>query len=233
MRVTAIADGRLAFGERRFALLLADQVDEALEEVVRSCGPGEASGWCCTEKTGLPVTREAAIGAVEQRNVSFFNAFRQRLRVDREAVVHRDDLDLAGGVVLDRMVGAVMALMHLLGLGAERQRQHLVAEADAEDRDVGVEQVLITGTAYSPVAAGSPGPLERKMPSGCMARMSSARGLGRHDGDLGAEAGKQAQDVALDAVVEATTCMDGLVLFAIAFVPDPGRFAPDARTGRR
>ncbi|MNT85450.1 hypothetical protein D3C72_2256180 [compost metagenome] len=32
----------------------------------------------------------------------------------------------------------------------------------------------ITGTAYSPVAAGSPGPFDRKMPSGLSARMSSA-----------------------------------------------------------
>ena len=32
----------------------------------------------------------------------------------------------------------------------------------------------ITGTAYSPVAAGSPGPLDRKTPSGFRASMSSA-----------------------------------------------------------
>jgi len=33
---------------------------------------------------------------------------------------------------------------------------------------------LISGTAYSPVAAGSPGPLDRNTPSGFIARMSSA-----------------------------------------------------------
>ena len=32
------------------------------------------------------------------------------------------------------MIGAVMALMHLHGLGADRQPEHLVAEADAEHR---------------------------------------------------------------------------------------------------
>jgi hypothetical protein len=61
-------------------------------------------------------------------------------RVDREAVVHRGDLDLAGGEVLHRMVGAVMALMHLHGLGAEREAEHLVAEADAEGRRARVDQ---------------------------------------------------------------------------------------------
>ena len=35
-------------------------------------------------------------------------------------------------------------------------------------------RLLITGTAYSPVAAGSPGPLERNTPSGLSATMSSA-----------------------------------------------------------
>ena len=33
---------------------------------------------------------------------------------------------------------------------------------------------LISGTAYSPVAAGSPGPLESSTPSGLRARISSA-----------------------------------------------------------
>ena len=52
--------------------------------------------------------------------------------VDREAMVHRHDLDLAGGEVLDRMVGAVMALRHLEGARADRQAQELMAETDAE-----------------------------------------------------------------------------------------------------
>ena len=34
--------------------------------------------------------------------------------------------------------------------------------------------LLITGTAYSPVAAGSPGPFDRNTPSGLSATMSSA-----------------------------------------------------------
>ena len=71
--------------------------------------------------------------------MSLLNAVGQRLRVDREAVVHRGDLDLAGGQVLDRVVGAVVALMHLHGLAAEGEAEHLVAEADAEGRHAGVD----------------------------------------------------------------------------------------------
>ena len=58
--------------------------------------------------------------------------------------------------------------------GADRDAEHLVAEADAEDRHAAVDQLRISGTAYSPVAAGSPGPLESNTPSGLSARMSSA-----------------------------------------------------------
>jgi hypothetical protein len=88
------------------------------------------------------------------------------LDVDGKAVVHRDDLDLAGGVVLHRMVRAVVALVHLFRLAADGEAEHLMAEADAKDRNARLDQVLMTGTAYSPVAAGSPGPFDRKMPSG-------------------------------------------------------------------
>src|SRR3546814_4348723 len=59
---------------------------------------------------------------------------------DHEAVVLAGDLDLPGLQVLDRVVGAAVAHVHLLGPGAERQRQHLVAEADAEHRFAAVDQ---------------------------------------------------------------------------------------------
>ena len=72
------------------------------------------------------------------------------------------------------MIGAMMALMHLARSAAEREGEHLVAEADAEDRLAGVDELLIAGTAYSPVAAGSPGPFDRNTPSGLSASTSSA-----------------------------------------------------------
>ena len=81
---------------------------------------------------GFAVERDAAIAAVEERDVRFGHAVGQRRRIHREAVIHRDNLDLAGGEVLDRMVGAVMALGHLFGFAAQRQAQHLMAQADAE-----------------------------------------------------------------------------------------------------
>src|SRR4051794_13110580 len=80
----------------------------------------------------LVLEREAAVRAVEQRDVGLLDILRQRLLVYREAVVHRGDLDLAGGEILHGMIRAVVALMHLRGLAAECDAEHLVAEADAE-----------------------------------------------------------------------------------------------------
>ena len=54
--------------------------------------------------------------------------------IDGEAVVLRGDGDLAGAQVLDRLVAAAVAELELEGLAAERVAEHLVAEADAEDR---------------------------------------------------------------------------------------------------
>ena len=81
----------------------------------------------------------------------------------------------AGGEVLHRLVGAAMAAIQLVGLAAQRQRQQLVAEADAEQRHAWHRaRPGSRGPRTPPVAAGSPGPLDRKTPSGWWRRMSSA-----------------------------------------------------------
>ncbi len=62
---------------------------------------------------------------------------RQAVAIHGEAVIHRGDLNLMRGEVLHRMIGAVMALMHLAGLAAERETEHLMAKTDAEHRHAG------------------------------------------------------------------------------------------------
>ena len=110
----------------------------------RSCpaGRGSPRGGAAPRRPAVG-DGDAAVRAVEQRDVRLDHSGRQGLAVHGEAVVHRGDLDLAGGELLDRMVGAVMAVVHLDRARAERQRQHLVAEADAEDRHVGLRQHLL------------------------------------------------------------------------------------------
>ena len=61
-----------------------------------SRGPGEASGWYCTEKTGRSLSARPQLEPSNSDTwVSTALAGRRRA-VDREAVVHRGDLDLAG-----------------------------------------------------------------------------------------------------------------------------------------
>src|SRR5215471_18236590 len=77
---------------------------------------------------------DATIGAVEQRHMCLLDILRQRLLVHREAVVHRSDFDLAGGEILHRVIGAMMALVHLHRPATDSDAKHLMAETDAEGR---------------------------------------------------------------------------------------------------
>src|SRR3546814_3840583 len=64
--------------------------------------------------------------------------------INRKAVVHAGDLDHpvigAPTHALHRMVGAAMTLAHFHRPRADRDAQHLVPKADAEQRNVAVEQ---------------------------------------------------------------------------------------------
>ena len=66
-------------------------------------------------------------------------AFFKGIRVGGEAVVLGGDRDLAGLEVLHRLIAAAMAELELESGAAESVGDHLVAEADAEDRVVGHE----------------------------------------------------------------------------------------------
>ena len=51
----------------------------------------------------------------------------QGIHIDAETVVLAGDFDLAGAEVLDRVVGATVAELELISLGAHRQGEDLVA----------------------------------------------------------------------------------------------------------
>jgi len=112
------------------ALALVDHVDEAIEQVMAVGRAGRGLGMVLDREGRLVGAAQALVGAVEQRDVRDLGALRQRLRNDAEAVVLRGDLDLARGQVLDRLVGAAMAALHLARLAAERKRQDLMAQAE-------------------------------------------------------------------------------------------------------
>ena len=128
------------------------------------------------------------------------NVRRQVALVDREAMVLAGDQHAAGVQVLHRVVGAVVAELHLHGARAAGQAEQLVAQADAEGRDVrhdqladGVDGVVAGRRIAGAVRQEHAVRLEREHFLG--------RGLRRHHGHAAAAVGEHAQDVVLDAVV--------------------------------
>ena len=71
---------------------------------------------------------------VIQIDVAGLDVGRKPGRVDGEAMVLSRDLDLAGRLVSNRVVGAAMAELELERLGTERLAEQLMAQADPEDR---------------------------------------------------------------------------------------------------
>ena len=69
--------------------------------------------------------------------------------VDREAVILAANHHPAGREFLHRVIGAVMTEFHLFRFRARRQRQQLVTEANAEDRDPVVEKTPDRGNRVS------------------------------------------------------------------------------------
>ena len=76
---------------------------------------------------------DAAIAAVEQRDMRLGDIARQGLAVDRKTVIHRHHRNPPGGQIPHGMVGTVMAVVHLYGVRAKCAGQELVAEADAKN----------------------------------------------------------------------------------------------------
>ena len=138
--------------------------------------------------------------AVEQRHVGDAHPGGQRVGIHRKAMVLTGDADAASVEVLDRVVGAVVAELHLDGASTDSEAQQLVPQADAEERHLAIEEgaqrvdgvgagFRITRTVGEEDAVGFHGQ-----------HVGRRRG-GRHDGHVAALVGQQAQDVALGAEV--------------------------------
>src|SRR5256712_3993141 len=143
---------------------------------------------------------QALTGAVVEVRVRRLPAERRhRVRFDGEAVVLRGDLDLPGGEVLDRVVGAVVAERQLERAPAGRQAEDLMAEADAEDRHATeqpadrLDQVGHALRISRPVGEEHPIGLRRED-----VRRGRRR---RHDGHGASARAELAQNVELDAAV--------------------------------
>src|SRR5215471_10174066 len=96
---------------------------------------GRSFGMILDGKDRLALDSQAFVGAIEQRDMSDLDSGGKGVRQHGESVVLAGDLHLARGQILDRVIGAAVAEVHFLGLPSKREREKLVAEADAEERN--------------------------------------------------------------------------------------------------
>ena len=169
---------------------------------------------------------QAFVDAVEQGDVRHLGVRGQRLGNDAEPVVLRSDLDLAGRQVLDRLVGTTVAALHLAGLAAQRERQHLMSEADAEQRHPLVEHGLDGGGGIDCRRRRIPRPVGEEHTVGLVPQDVLGCGGCRHDRDLAAGTGEATQDVALGAVIDRNDMILGLGELAVAFAQLPCGLVP-------
>src|SRR5438105_2755958 len=223
----AMTDARLR------PLVRAHQVGEPLEQIMRIARAGRGLGVILDGKHRFAVELDAAIGAIEQRHMGLGRALRQGCLIHRKAVVHRGDLHLAGGLVLDRMIGAVMALMHLPGLGADGKPQHLMPQADPKGGRAGCDHLLDHRHRIFAGFGRIAGAVRKKHAVGLHRQNIFGRRRRRHHRDLAARAGEQAQDVALDAIVDSDDVELRFGLPAKALVPRPWRLVPGEALARR
>src|SRR5258707_7550934 len=80
-------------------------LDEPPEQIAAIARAGGSLGVVLHREHRPVPDAQAAIGAVEERNVSLLNAVGEAFRVNSEAVIHRRDLDPAGGEVFYPIVG--------------------------------------------------------------------------------------------------------------------------------
>ena len=125
----------------------------------------------------------------------------ERVRIDRVVVVLAGDLDRAGREMSDGVVPAVMTERQFERRAAERMAEDLVAETDSEERDPRYPRGSRTASAAPTTAAGSPGPFERKMPSGVRAITSAALVEAGTTSTKQPALARSAQDRVLDAEV--------------------------------
>ena len=145
-------------------------------------GSGRKAGDVMRTGTGFRVTLEAEgrrVGelkalqrTVEERFVCRHGVGGKRFCIHGKTMVLARNVHVSRAQIHHGMVRAVMAELHLERLGADGESHDLVAEADAEKRNLPRDD-LAGGLDGIRAGGGSPGPLERKTPSGFMASTSS------------------------------------------------------------
>src|SRR5438309_10021398 len=179
---------------------LLHHLGEAVEEIPDVVRPGARLGMPLKAERRPVGACEALQAAVEERYVGGLEVRRERVRVDREAVILAGDDDRSSLQVLHRVAGAALPALHLHGLGAGGEPHELVAEADPESRNPGVDD--LADGAYRVVAGLRVArTVRQEHPVGPEREGIRCRRLRRKNRYPAAALDEHAQYVAFDAVV--------------------------------
>ena len=115
-------------------LVFPHQCDEMLKQGFEIVRPRARLRVPLKAERGQGLVPHALQRAVKQRAMRGQQRIRQALLGYGKAVILAADQDPAIRQRLHRMIRAMMAEFHLDGFGAEREREQLMAETDAKDR---------------------------------------------------------------------------------------------------
>src|SRR5437588_2029849 len=116
------------------------QLREACEQIMAIPRSGRCLRMILHREHRLALECNSAVRTVEKRYMRFKEIIGNGCTVHGKAVVHGCDLHFSSEQILHGMICAVMALAHLDGLCAGRERKHLMSQTDAEDRELGGHQ---------------------------------------------------------------------------------------------
>src|SRR2546426_7229009 len=116
---------------------LLDQLHELREQVERVVRPGRRLGVILHGQDRLAAMAKAFQSLVVQIDVCELDVVvAERVGIDGEAVILRRDLHPPAAQIFDRMIAAAVTEFELVRSPAEGQAEELVAETDAEERNL-------------------------------------------------------------------------------------------------
>ena len=107
--------------------------------------PGRCLGMALKAECGLVCPGQALQRAVKQTDVGDAQMLWQAGHVNREAVILAGNADPARVQIFDRVIGAVVALLHFEGFDTCCQSHELVPEANAKNGNASFNQFAHSG----------------------------------------------------------------------------------------
>ena len=116
-------------------LIVLHHPNETVKQISNILRPRTGFRVTLEAERGYVGTADALQGAIEQRHMGGTQGIRQGSHIHREAVVLAGNDDALAVQILHRMIGPMVAELHLHGARAGRERQQLMTKTNPEGGD--------------------------------------------------------------------------------------------------